>query len=256
MTASQTASFEQVLARYAELADQRLTDGWTWRQDGPRLTVRHALYRSLDEEQAAAAMALPQIEAATILSLAQHAFGDLRGLLIEIDEMRIDEVPAPGEWTIRQTLAHMIETEVRYEAQIDWARHRRDDEPVKISESKLPPKVDPSGSALELLGRLARAREETDRRHANITSDEMRLPTIWAGFEVDVRFRLHRFAGHLIEHTIQCEKTLAMLGGYKESEARRIVRRISSARGLHEHISESGVRSRLDQAHSERAEGI
>jgi len=150
----------------------------------------------------------------------------------------------------------MIETEQRYEAQVDWARRRRHDEPVRIPENKLPPKTDSKGTLADLIGRLAHIREETDRRHANVSPDEMRLPTIWAGFEVDVRFRLHRFAGHVIEHTIQCEKTLAVLGGYKETEARRIVRRISGARGRHEHISHYDALSRLDQAHDERARAI
>ena len=40
----------------------------------------------------------------------------------------------------------------------------------------------------------------------------MTRPTIWARYDVDVRFRLHRFAAHVIEHTIQCEKALAALG--------------------------------------------
>jgi hypothetical protein len=249
-------TFDQVLARFSSLADERLTDGWTWRDDGPRLTIRHALYRSLDEEQAAAAVAIPQTEATATLSLAQHAFGDLRGLLTGLEETRIDEVPAPGEWTVRQTLTHMIETERRYEAQVEWARRRRDDEPVRIPQGKLPKEADTGGSLADLLGRLAHAREDTDHRHANVTSDEMRLPTAWGGFEVDVRFRLHRFAGHVIEHTIQVEKTLATLYGYRETEARRIVRRISSARGMHERLSQSSALSRLDQAHSERVDSL
>lgn len=249
-------AFDQVLAIYSKLPDERLTDVWTWREDGPRLTVRHALYRSLDEEHAAASAALPQDESVVILSLAQQAFGDLRGLLIGIEEKQFDEVPTAGEWTIRQTLAHMIETEQRYDAQVDWARRRRGDEPVRIPDGKLPPRADSEGSLADLLGRLAHVRAETDSRHANVTSDEMRLPTVWGGFEVDLRFRLHRFAGHVIEHTIQCEKTLAMLTGYKETEASRIVRRISNARGRHEHISHNDVLSRLDRAHYERASGV
>jgi hypothetical protein len=188
--------------------------------------------------------------------MAQRAFGDLRGLLLGIDEAQFDEVPVPGEWTVRQTMAHMIDTELRYDAQAEWARRRRQGEPVRIPEDKLRPKADTTGSLADLLARLAHAREETDRRHANIAADEMRLPTIWGGFEVDVRFRLHRFAGHVIEHTIQCEKTLSMLAGYTESEARRIVRHISSVRGLHEHLSSMDRLHRLNEAHSKRASGI
>jgi hypothetical protein len=249
-------SFEEALRKYSQLGDERLAEAWTWREGGPRHTVREALYRSLDEEQSAAAEALPQTEAFTILSMAQRAFGDLRGLLIVIEDSQFDKVPEPGEWTIRQTMAHMIDAELRYDAQVDWARGRRRNDPVRIPEDKVPPKDDAAGSLADLLVRLAHAREATDRRHADISSDHMRLPTIWGGFEVDVRFRLHRFAGHLIEHTIQCEKTLAMLPSYAESEARRIIRHLSSVRGSHEHISSMDQLRRLDETHLKRAHGI
>jgi hypothetical protein len=49
----------------------------------------------------------------------------------------------------------------------------------------------------------------------------MTRPTVWGHFEIDLRFRLHRFA----EHTIQCDKTLAVLG-WRPTEARRIVRQV------------------------------
>jgi len=59
----------------------------------------------------------------------------------------------------------------------------------------------------------------------------MARPTVWAGHDVDVRFRLHRFAPHVVEHTIQCEKTLSALG-WAPAEGRRIVREISALLGL------------------------
>ncbi len=85
---------------------------------------------------------------------------------------------------------------------------------------------------------------------------ELQRPTVWGGFDVDVRFRLHRFAGHLIEHTIQCEKTLAELATFRETEARRIVRRISATRGGHEHISSPSVVTALDKTLLSRAKHL
>ena len=55
-------------------------------------------------------------------------------------------------------------------------------------------------------------------------------PTQWMQYDVDVRFRLHRFAAHVIEHTIQCEKTLNALG-WRMTEGRRIVRRLTAILG-------------------------
>ena len=56
----------------------------------------------------------------------------------------------------------------------------------------------------------------------------MTRPTIWAGYEVDVRFRLNRFAAHLVEHTIQIEKSLCALG-WRATEGRRIARHVATA---------------------------
>jgi hypothetical protein len=42
--------------------------------------------------------------------------------------------------------------------------------------------------------------------------------------------RLHRFAAHLVEHTIQCEKTLTSLG-WQPTEGRRIARRLAALVG-------------------------
>ena len=53
--------------------------------------------------------------------------------------------------------------------------------------------------------------------------DELALARPWPfrGGTMDV----HRFASHIAEHTIQCDKTLDALG-WRQTEARRIVRQI------------------------------
>ena len=53
---------------------------------------------------------------------------------------------------------------------------------------------------------------------------------MWVRYDVDVRFRLHRFAAHVIEHTIQCEKALAALG-WQPTEGRRIARQLAALVG-------------------------
>jgi hypothetical protein len=81
-----------------------------------------------------------------------------------------------------------------------------------------------------LLARLADARAETSRWLGDVAPAGMTRPTIWGGYEIDVRFRLHRFAAHVVEHTIQCEKTLLALG-WRPAEGRRIARRVAAAIG-------------------------
>jgi hypothetical protein len=58
----------------------------------------------------------------------------------------------------------------------------------------------------------------------------MTRPTVWVQYDIDVRFRLHRFAAHLAEHAIQCEKTLAALG-WHPAEGRRIGRQLAALVG-------------------------
>ena len=86
------------------------------------------------------------------------------------------------------------------------------------------------GGVGELLSRIAEARAETNRSLGAVAPAHMTRPTVWGHYEVDVRFRLHRFAAHLIEHTVQCEKTLATLG-WPQTEGRSIVRRLTELLG-------------------------
>jgi hypothetical protein len=74
------------------------------------------------------------------------------------------------------------------------------------------------------------SRAETNKRLGDVAPAAMIRPTIWGRWEVDVRFRLHRFASHLVEHTVQCEKTLEALA-WRQAEGRRIVRRVTAALG-------------------------
>jgi len=82
----------------------------------------------------------------------------------------------------------------------------------------------------QILARLASVRTETNRSLGDLTPAAITRPSAWVGYEVDVRFRLHRFPAHLIEHTIQCEKTLEALG-WRPTEGRHIVRRLASLLG-------------------------
>lgn len=84
-----------------------------------------------------------------------------------------------------------------------------------------------TGGVVQLLAALASARAETNRTLGNVAPAAMTRPTQWVHYDIDVRFRLHRFGAHIAEHTVQCEKTLAGLGG-RVTEGRRIVRRLTA----------------------------
>jgi hypothetical protein len=75
---------------------------------------------------------------------------------------------------------------------------------------------------------------------------------MWSDVEVDVRFRLHRFASHIAEHAYQCEKAIRALDAYG-GDARTICRRIGALRGLHERHTDPAALRALDAALADKA---
>jgi hypothetical protein len=242
-----------VIDYLADFANLSNPEGlWHWR--GAEQYARDGLYRSLEAEQAGAATVRHPSEAARILALAQAAFGDLRGLLAGSPDELLDAVPREGEWPLRLALHHMLPRELTMRANTAYALARTTTEPVEFPQDQLPgpEEADVSGRIDEILVRYTFEREITDTGFEAIAEEEMLLPTVWSGYEADVRFRLNRFGGHIAEHTIQCDKTLHWLDR-APSEARLITRRISYLRGLHERYSDPALLDQLDRVNRERA---
>ncbi|MSQ37122.1 MAG: DinB family protein [Chloroflexi bacterium] len=247
-------TFLDSLARCATWTDPDLAKAWTYRERTTNL--RYALYRSVEEEQEAvvAALGAPQNEATRIISLAQAAFGDLRGLLAGVPEAFLDRTPAEGEWSLRATLHHVLAAERTYRAQTRYAVERAESDPTLF-----PPERRPETAPAEVAGTVAaivalfeRERAETDRFVRTMSDSSLGRLTVYAGFTVDSRFRLHRFAAHFTEHTIQCETTIERLG-LAQADAPRIVRELSRMRGLHERTTDPTVLATQDATLAARA---
>lgn len=200
-------------------------------------------------------------EASRILTLAQIAFGRLRGLLAGVDDDLLDRAPAAGEWTLRETLAHAIGVERSYRANTQYALVRGDDEPLTLPTERRP-KPDPAdtgGSVLETIAAFAARRAETDAALAGLDAEQMKRPSQWGAYaaahRIDVRFRLHRFASHIVEHTVQCEKAIEALG-VTLNDPRAVVRAIGATRGAHERRSPRAVLDVLDTALLARGDAI
>jgi hypothetical protein len=232
---------EAALAAVAALDADALARPWSWQ--GRSLDVRNALYLTLQDahEALVRAAAAAHPESRRILALAQGAFGDLRGLLAGLPADLLERAPAPDQWPVRETLRHVLVVERRYALQTRYAIDRRETDPVRIPDDRLPPLAGTGGAgeAGALLGAIAGARAETHRALAAVPPEAMTRPTIWAGQDVDVRFRLHRFTAHLAEHTIQCEKALEDLG-WRPTEGRRIARRLAATLGELEGLGADG----------------
>lgn len=253
-------AFVAAMARLAALPDTRCSEPWVWPgHTGWPLQVRDALYRSLEEELAAvAAQSPPAAESGRLVAVGQRAWGELRGLLVGTPDSALDGAdgqaatrPAPGDWTLRQVLGHVLLTERRYREQVEYALRRTESDPVRINPGASLSPAEQEGGVRDWIARLGTEREAAAAL-ARTSTEQLLRPTVWAGYDVNVRFRLLRFAGHLVEHTVQSEKLLADLGS-TIGEAHMVVRRISAARGAHELFSDPAELARLDAVHTERA---
>jgi uncharacterized damage-inducible protein DinB len=189
-----------------------------------------------------------------MLAVGQRAWGELRGLLLGVADGDLDRTSAPGQWTVRQVLEHVLLVERRYRTHVEYALSRSDSEPVRLDLQLELADSEAEGGVRDWVARLA-AERGAGAWLAAATPDQLVRPTVWAGYMVDVRFRLLRFAGHIAEHTVQVERTLEALG-WRPGEAHRIVRRISAARGAHELSTEPTVLEGLDAAHAARAAAL
>jgi len=251
------SAFGDAMTGMAVLTDEQMAMPWKWRDQGALLEVRDAFHRSLEAEfaQATAVRELPVDETAAAYLLAQRAAGDLCGLLAGLPDEILGRQPAVGEWSLRETMRHVIETEAHFRIKTLWAIDRSAEDPIEPPAELHPSAPDVSGDAASWIAMLLEQRAITDAEFVRVTSDDLVKPSTWSGHPVDARFRLHRPASHLVEHTNQCEKVLHAIG-QDPGEARQLVRAIWAARGGHERLSDPGALARLDDELAARLEGI
>ena len=240
----------------APLTDEEMGRAWLWRGEGEDLEVRDIYHRTLEAEMAQ----LAAIEAGggwnepvEAMAQAQRAAGTVLGLLVGQPDDVLDFAPAPEDWPLRKVVRHMVQTEMSFCANTRWAAERTDDQPLALPQELRPTdrEAPGDGGVADLMGRLLAARAATDAALSGLSDDDLEKPSLWAGYSVDVRFRLHRFASHLTEHGIHAEKVLRA-AGREPAEARQMVRAVWAARGAHERRCPEEVLARLDAEHAAR----
>ena len=241
------SAFAESMGRMAVLTDEQMGSLWHWRPDGDGLQIRDFFHRSLEAEnaQATAIAAMGVGETAAAFLLAQRAAGDLCGLLVGQPEGILDREPAPGEWSLRETMRHIIETEAHFRVGTLWAVDKAPEDPFDLPHELQTHPADVSRDPASMIASLLDERTVSDENFARLTADDLAKPAMWAGYSVDARFRMHRHASHLAEHTNQCEKVLHAIG-QDPGEARQLARAIWAARGGHERLSDAAALWALD----------
>ena len=240
------SSIRGALADLAAVDETAMEKGWPWR--GDEADIRYGFYRQYEALEDVRARLGPilaeaygwQFPARPLVGAATAARWDLHGLLAGLPEEVLDADPGNGEWTVRQTLAHIVNGQRAYGWFTSWWLSQRhaapDDFPPRVpddvaSGSNLPEE------ATEALGELTDIRARLDEIldlsagvFAPLGDEDLAVRARWSGVAVDVRFRLGRWASHIREHTIQVEKTLAIVG-HPLAEVPRLVRLVAGAWG-------------------------
>jgi hypothetical protein len=226
------------------LDEPELNRRWWWREDrGGETEVRYAFYRAIETIERAAGTASAAVGAAGARPAGAAAFGlataarwDLHGVLAPLVDADLDDDPGGGEWTIRQTLAHIVHVQRAYPSFAAWwlSREQTPELPASIpdgvAEGFPEEESEGTGSLAEIRTRLDRAMDGAAERMASLDEAQLATPARWAGYAVDVGFRLGRMSSHLQEHTVQVDKTLVMLDR-TPPEAHRLVRLVFRAYG-------------------------
>ena len=117
------ASRQHILERLQGVAEKQMLAEAEWSQR--QVTVRFMFYRLITHEvehtvhllKTLDSLGIAQGEAELILRRLQATRGELEGLLVGLSDEELDRVPE-GEWSVRQVLEHITDTEERYSQRI------------------------------------------------------------------------------------------------------------------------------------------
>jgi hypothetical protein len=220
--------------------DAALEAPWRWRRTDPNdIDVRYGLYRLHEvlEEAVAAVSRLRATSdgvdaagpAVAPLASSTAARWSLHGALVGLPASAWDADPGGGEWSIRRTIAHVISSQRAYGWTTAWFVDRAGtpDAGEYAPDGALPPEPDEAseadGDLPDVADRLDALVDQAAECLGSLDSAGLAAPGRWYGVPVTVDFRLGRLGSHLREHTIQVDKTVAMLG-LSVSETVRLAR--------------------------------
>ena len=231
-----------LLDTLAAIDDDKLTCVWMWGENAA--DIRYGFYRAfeiIESASSAAGRALgsqPSSEARDAAAAAAASRWALHGVLATLTDADLDADPGGGEWTIRRTMQHIINSQRGYAwGSAYWLSVR--DQPRATGVQRAPEEVfaELPDEETEALGNLAEIRRELDdivdatsARFATMTDADLAVMGGWSGFAVSIGFRQWRWSSHIAEHTIQIEKTIDLLGR-RRSEVDWLVRLIGRAFG-------------------------
>jgi uncharacterized damage-inducible protein DinB len=269
VTKTVTQAVEELVRATVGMSDADMGREWKWREydeEGLRfaLLMTHHELRDLAVQLAARARVQPT-QARRILAQYHQTYRDLTGVLAGVRTEDLDRAPAEGEWPLRETLGHVLGAEHGFLAVNRFALvHHRAGKHEEPPEEEWPvfrkdyaaPKDAVAGTIESVRNAFFEIHRRALRELDDISDAELEQPAWFWDAEKPIRFRLHRFEEHLRQHTIQLDKTLALIA--PPTEAHRLIRNIYNALADVESADEAAEDLRAAAANviSERAASI
>jgi hypothetical protein len=231
-----TQAVEALVRATVDLPDSEMDRAWVWREydeEGLRFALLMAQHELRDLAVRLAAMRpAPPSQAQRILGQYHHAYRDLTGALAGLRDADLDRVPKEGEWPLREVIKHMLGAEYGFLGTVQYARdpNRPADEEKagdqwptwRKEHGYAAPDALPGGIA-DVRNAMFEIHRRVLRELGDLRDGELeKAAGFWDGLKA-IRFRLHRFEAHMIQHTVQVDKTLEWLDR-APTEARRLVR--------------------------------
>ena len=216
---------DQILAT----PDAALVEPFDWHGTG--LTRRQGIFHLLQEFEGDSARFAPRTEVGALAAHLGDARGDFLGALLPFADLDLDLVPAPGEWTLRQTLGHVADALAWWTWLLTyWGSHPDLGWPPR---EEIPQRFREEGTHAGSLGEIGSQIETDSDSFSGLLvplAGSLGARVRWNKSEVPLRFYPLRATQHFREHAIQVDKTLAMLGR-QPTEQERIGRILMAAAG-------------------------
>ncbi len=252
------AARAETVRRVAAMDPERLAAPSPWR--GVPLPLGHQLgwlaegdeTRRVAIEHGDGWLARPPSYAQRALVIGSAGFGRLLGTFAGVTEELFERQPAPGEWGLREALAHVIAVSRRYLVGVEYAvarRQRGGEGPLRPPADSMPPssgETERHGTMAELLARLVATRDEIVCRVGAVADADLDAPGDWVSLPIDVRFRIHRFAAHDREHAAHLRKIHQQLG-WQQNEAQLLLGEAQAARAAFETVIRYTPEALLEQ---------
>ena len=228
--------------RLLSVPDDRLEALWPWPGSSSEVDVRYGFFRLYELMEDARGSVVAALASNGVRPAAGGQRGaastvarwSLHGLLLPLGDAALDRDPGNGEWPIRETMGHVINTQRFYSRFTAWWLTQAPTPAATVPDAlgnDVPERqVEAAGSMDDVRAKLDTLLDLSMACLGGLDDAKMGVPARWSGGEVTVGFRVGRWASHLREHTIQVEKTLVMLDR-PIPEVERLIRMVFEAYG-------------------------